>query len=540
MHGAGHHHGHHGHHQHHQHQHHDQNPEAQAYDYAAYQSPGGGGGGGGVAAEFIAQQSPAIAVAPGAASVPGTVAAAAAIGLSFNTGQNPHIPPAMPLETFVTHAPITTPIAMPHPDEGKKRKRFTNEEKEAVKKGVEQYGPGDWKSIKNHYLGILHHRTPVQIKDCFRTMVKRGEVPENWGQDAKEARKAARKAGKLFGFYNPPPEATAAVDAETNTNPPTAGATYSSSDKKPKRRKFSKEEKQALVDGIEKLGVGNWKQIREEYSDIFVDRTGLQLKDLYRTMVRLGQIPKVEESEESKVERKKRCAQAARDAKAKKKTMLDKHFTTNARSAEAAAKAASSSRKAESAVVAETVETNNTAQAYPQPMWMNPHQQPPGYPAGYPQHHQNYAYGGYYNFDQGAYHPAAYAGYQPNQQPQQPNQQQSAQQEVEASYYHWTVLWPKLAERGWTKLRANSQQRNDLQVEYIFVLPGHNPRHGVHGTDYFASEDEVVDYVKREHDKQRAENERGDNDAAVAATEVLVEAGEDPVQGTSAEESLEI
>ena len=77
---------------------------------------------------------------------------------------------------------------MPHPDEGKKRKRFTNEEKEAVKKGVEQYGPGDWKSVKNHYLGILHHRTPVQIKDCFRTMVKRGEVPENWGQEAKEAR----------------------------------------------------------------------------------------------------------------------------------------------------------------------------------------------------------------------------------------------------------------------------------------------------------------------------------------------------------------
>ena len=98
----------------------------------------------------------------------------------------------------------------------------------------------------------------------------------------------------------------------------------------------------------------------------------------------------------------------------------------------------------------------------------------------------------------------------------------------------------KLAERGWTKLRANSQQRNDLQVEYIFVLPGHNPRHGVHGTDFFASEDEVVDYVKREHDKQRAENERAENEAAVSGTDALAEADEEPVEGTGVEESLEI
>ena len=484
----------------------------------------------------MAQQSPGAGAASGAAAVPGAVAAAAT-GLSFNTGQNPHIPPVMP-ETFVTHAPITTPIAMPHPDEGKKRKRFTNEEKEAVKKGVEQYGPGDWKSVKNHYLGILHHRTPVQIKDCFRTMVKRGEVPENWGQEAKEARQAARKAGKLFGFYNPPPGSSAgrksvAAD-DTNSN----AAAHSSSGKKPKRRKFSNEEKQALMDGIEKLGVGNWKMIKEEYSDIFVGRTGLQLKDLYRTMVRLRQIPKIEESKESKAERKKRCAQAARDAKAKKKTMLDKHFTTNARSAEAAAKARQ--QKAESAVDSEAVDPHSTAQAYAQQMWMNPHQQSHGHPGQYPQHPQNYAYGGYYNFDQNAYNPAAYAGYQATHQPQEPQQEQNAQQEVEASYYHWTVLWPKLAERGWTKLRANSQQRNDLQVEYIFVLPGHNPRRGVHGTDFFASEDEVVDYVKREHDKQRAENERAENGAAVSGTAALVEAEENPVEGTNVEESLAI
>ena len=49
-----------------------------------------------------------------------------------------------------------------------------------------------------------------------------------------------------------------------------------------------------------------------------------------------------------------------------------------------------------------------------------------------------------------------------------------------------------------------------------------------------------MDYVKREHDKQRAENERAENEAAVSGTDALAEADEDPVEGTGVEESLEI
>jgi len=472
--------------------HHEQNAAAQTYDYTAYPAPGGVAG-------FVAQDSPAAAQ---------IAAAAATTTLSFSTGQNPHIPPAFPLETVVTHAPMTIPIPTPHPDDGKKRKRFTNEEKEAVKKGVEQYGPGDWKSIKQHYYGILHHRTPVQIKDCYRTMVKRGDLPETWGQEAKEARKAARKAGKLFGFYNPPSDPTAAaspthgisaVANQSTTSPPSPSS-------QPKRRKFSKEEKKALMDGIEKLGVGNWKMIREEYADIFGDRTGQQLKDLYRTMVRLGQMPKVEESEESMMERKKRCAEVAREAKRRKKTMMEKHFSANARSAEAAAKTSLSltyGQQQVQSVPQPDVIDPNAGQAYAQPLWMHPHQSTPVYPTGYIPQHQDYAYNsGYHNFDQGAHHATAYAGYQA-QQPQQPSEQ-----DVEASYYHWPNLWPKLIERGWTKLRANSQQRTALQVEYIFVLPGHDPRKGQHGTDYFASEDEVVEFIRFEHSKQRKQQEK--------------------------------
>ena len=58
----------------------------------------------------------------------------------------------------------------------KRRRRWTNEEKACIKLGVEHYGVGDWQSIKLDYPEILRNRTTVQIKDCWRTMIKRGEV----------------------------------------------------------------------------------------------------------------------------------------------------------------------------------------------------------------------------------------------------------------------------------------------------------------------------------------------------------------------------
>lgn len=567
-----------GHHQgNYQQYHQDQQNAAQvSYDFAAYQHPP-------PPQDAHAAQAAPYAIG-GAAQNP-----AAMTGVSYAMGP---IPPAVPVVPVITHAPITTPIPVIHPDEGKKRKRFTNEEKEAVKKGVEQYGPGDWKTVRAHYIGILHGRTAVNIKDCFRTMVRRGDLPENWGQEAKKRRKQARKEGKLFGFYNTPLSMTpvgagagAAVTVAAATSLPVGATTavlqhnhnrissavagtmgetptdvslpgpnpaathqhytpvptaqppsitqvpynaaaedHTHTRRRPKslikRRKFSKEEKTVLIEGIEKLGVGNWKMILEEYADTFGGRTGQQLKDLYRTMVRLGQIPKVEESDESKVKRKKKCAEYAREARAKKKAKMEKDFSANAKSAEAAVKAAEQQHQ-EHVTQPEGVDPNyGTAYAQPQPMWnLIPAHAAPIHPVGYSQpQHQEYVYNpGYHQqYDPTAttYNAAAYGGYhQANQQSQQ--QQSGAGQESEEGYYHWNVLWPKLLERGWAKLRANGLQKQELQVEYIFVLPSRDPRHGTHGVDYFGSEDEVVDYVRSEHAKQRAENEAG----AVAATE---------------------
>eukprot|EP00977_Amphora_coffeiformis_P003584 scaffold701_cov158-Amphora_coffeaeformis.AAC.12 len=58
-----------------------------------------------------------------------------------------------------------------------KRLRWTDEEKLCVKEGVKVHGVGKWKEIKNDYAAILRNRTPVQIKDCWRTMTKNQEVP---------------------------------------------------------------------------------------------------------------------------------------------------------------------------------------------------------------------------------------------------------------------------------------------------------------------------------------------------------------------------
>lgn len=60
----------------------------------------------------------------------------------------------------------------------KKRKRvmWSVEEKNAVRRGVNKFGEGNWKNVKLEYPDILAHRSNVQIKDCWRVMVKKGDT----------------------------------------------------------------------------------------------------------------------------------------------------------------------------------------------------------------------------------------------------------------------------------------------------------------------------------------------------------------------------
>ena len=57
-----------------------------------------------------------------------------------------------------------------------RRLRWTDEEKNCVKLGVKNHGIGKWVRIKKEFAQTLRNRTSVQIKDCWRTMSRSGEV----------------------------------------------------------------------------------------------------------------------------------------------------------------------------------------------------------------------------------------------------------------------------------------------------------------------------------------------------------------------------
>ena len=56
------------------------------------------------------------------------------------------------------------------PSIGKRRSRFTEEEDEAIKEGVDNCGFGNWAEIKAEYCTQLKDRSTVQIKDRARTL----------------------------------------------------------------------------------------------------------------------------------------------------------------------------------------------------------------------------------------------------------------------------------------------------------------------------------------------------------------------------------
>lgn len=67
------------------------------------------------------------------------------------------------------------PVEKPAHKKIAKRRRFTQEEKDAIKEGVMKYGLGKWAKIKFENIEVLQNRTNVNIKDCYRTMMRKGE-----------------------------------------------------------------------------------------------------------------------------------------------------------------------------------------------------------------------------------------------------------------------------------------------------------------------------------------------------------------------------
>jgi hypothetical protein len=56
------------------------------------------------------------------------------------------------------------------------RRSWTDEEKGAIREGIQIFGIGHWAVIKNHFKKELVDRTSGQIKDCYRTLEKHGKI----------------------------------------------------------------------------------------------------------------------------------------------------------------------------------------------------------------------------------------------------------------------------------------------------------------------------------------------------------------------------
>jgi hypothetical protein len=56
------------------------------------------------------------------------------------------------------------------------RRPWSDKEKNAMKLGIQNIGAGNWATIKEEYKDIFEQRTTGQMKDCYRTMKKRGEM----------------------------------------------------------------------------------------------------------------------------------------------------------------------------------------------------------------------------------------------------------------------------------------------------------------------------------------------------------------------------
>lgn len=52
------------------------------------------------------------------------------------------------------------------------------------------------------------------------------------------------------------------------------------------RKKWSEMQEKTLIEGVEKYGKGNWKDIKMAYPDVFEDRSTVDLKDKFRNMER--------------------------------------------------------------------------------------------------------------------------------------------------------------------------------------------------------------------------------------------------------------
>lgn len=103
---------------------------------------------------------------------------------------------------------------------------------------------------------------------------------------------AKSKAPRSSGTKRKTPPANQPVSRRIEWDSPTGGSATSSPRRKPmqRRRGFSQAEVEAILEGLDKFGVGKWAEIKAASGGILDGRTSVQIKDKYRTMLKRGVI----------------------------------------------------------------------------------------------------------------------------------------------------------------------------------------------------------------------------------------------------------
>ena len=166
----------------------------------------------------------------------------------------------------------------------KRRKplKFSREEKNAIREGVEKFGDGNWSLIRDSF-PVLHHRAYAKAlkvsksvhpkvicvdakvvypsnQGCYHTMLKNGELIE---QQIDSEVDVSRHDDEGFPFRK----------AKLCFSPSGSKSMFA-------RRLWTASEKAAVYNGAAKYGVGRWKAIKEdeEFAEVLTHRTAVQIK----------------------------------------------------------------------------------------------------------------------------------------------------------------------------------------------------------------------------------------------------------------------
>ncbi|KAI8339660.1 hypothetical protein BC941DRAFT_421105 [Chlamydoabsidia padenii] len=136
----------------------------------------------------------------------------------------------------------------------RKRRRWGDDETDALLLGCMKHGVGNWKAIIKDPTLTFDRRTAVDLKDRFRTICPKPEYQHLYSQQGVSTYYLAFDTAKQIPVTRK---------------------------KRRSRRLFNDEEDQALLDGVEKYGV-SWARIAKDPQLNLSHRKGGDLRDRFR------------------------------------------------------------------------------------------------------------------------------------------------------------------------------------------------------------------------------------------------------------------